>query len=284
MITDMKSFNNGIWIGARAAMMGSILMLFAIIYAQPAYGQIAASKDQQNARVDAGSSESASRVAPGDLLPISLKLSNFGGGMRVDALIAYSILDATGREISSTSETVAVETTASFIKSVQIPFDTAPGTYTALTSVTYAGQLTPAISRFSFRVERKILGLFQSDFLLYGGASSIITICVLLLSYILVERRRKARFTPFDYSGISKDRRTFYEILSDTIMQMRQRVGDDALVIASRTAGLTIDPETGRVLALTEPPGKVIAALVSEYERFLGKKVSFSFRKDTTSA
>jgi hypothetical protein len=101
---------------------------------------------------------------------------------------------------------------------------------------------------------------------------------MIFLGHGLIKRRRTTRLTPFDYSNIAHGERTFYEILSDTIMEMRGRVGDDALDIAAGVAGLTIDKNTGRVLAITEHPSKVIAALVSEYEKTLGKKVSFSFR------
>ncbi|HEY4515865.1 MAG TPA: hypothetical protein VJH67_01605 [Candidatus Paceibacterota bacterium] len=219
------------------------------------------------------------RVAPGEILPISVRLSNFGGGKRVDVLIEYSIFSSTGKEIYSISETVAVETTANFIKSIQIPLGTVSGTYTAKTSIIYGGQLAPAITQFPFKVERKILGLFQSDFFLYGGITLIISFFALLLGRVLI-KRRKSRFAPFDYSNIPHNERTFYEILSDTIMQMRQRVGDDALFIASNISGLQIDKKNGRVLAITESPAKVIAVLVSKYEKILGKKVSFSLRRE----
>ena len=63
---------------------------------------------------------------------------------------------------------------------------------------------------------------------------------------------------------------------------MRTRVGDDALLIASNINGLKIDKETGRVLDLTDSPAKIIATLVAEYEKVLGKKVSFSFREEKT--
>jgi hypothetical protein len=86
------------------------------------------------------------------------------------------------------------------------------------------------------------------------------------------------KLTTFDYSYIPLNRRTFYEILSDTIMNMRGRVGNDALLIASQIEGLRIDTENGRTLAMTEPPARIIASLVSEYERLLGERVSFSFR------
>jgi hypothetical protein len=106
---------------------------------------------------------------------------------------------------------------------------------------------------------------------------------MVLLSYLLVKRRRKTRLTPFDYSNIPHNERTFYEILSDTIMQMRSRAGDEALLIASHIDGLKIDKETGQVLAIDENPARIIATLVYEYEKLLGKKVSFSFRRENPS-
>lgn len=237
-----------------------------------------------NAQVATSNTGTAVKVAPGELLPIAVKLSNFGGGSRVDVFIQYAIIANSGTEISSTSETVAVETTANFVKTVQIPSSTTPGTYTAKTSITYQGQLVPATTQFTFTVERKILGLFQSNFLLYGGITLAVSICMIGIGYALIKRRRANRFTPFDYSNIPHNKRTFYEILSDTIMEMRERVGDDALRIAANIEGLKIDPKNGRVLAMTEHPSKIIATLVSEYEKNLGKKVSFSFRKETTDS
>ena len=73
--------------------------------------------------------------------------------------------------------------------------------------------------------------------------------------------------------GVHKDERVFYEPVSDTIFNMRQKVGERALDIASHVDGLTIDKKTGRVLKLTRNPSKIIAELVSEYEKNLGKKV-----------
>lgn len=228
--------------------------------------------------VDTSNAGLVVKVAPGELLPISVKLSNFGSNNRVDVLVTYGIFASNGNEIYSTNETVAVETTASFVKTIQIPFSASPGIYTAKTSIVYQGQLVPATTQFPFTVERKILGLFQSDFFLYGGVTLLVCIIALALGWVLVRSRRKGRFVPYDYSAITRDKRTFYEILSDTIMQMRQRVGDDALFIASQIDGLKIDKETGRVISITESPAKIIAVLVSEYEKKLGKKVSFSFR------
>jgi len=273
MTIKMKSANNAFTSSLVIMAMGLIFLPF-VVFAQ--------SDVTKNAQVDTSNAGVVVKVAPGELLPISVKLSNFGGGNRVDVLVAYSIVTSAGQEIYSSSETVAVETTDNFVKTIQIPFGTAPGIYTAKTSITYNGQLVPATTQFSFTVERKIFGLFQSDFFLYGGITLFASICVVFLGYVLVRRRHKTRFVPFDYSNIPRAERTFYEILSDTIAQMRGRVGDDALTIASRINGLKIDTETGRILDLNESPAKIIATLVSEYEKLLGKKVSFSFRSEKT--
>ena len=228
-------------------------------------------------RVDTSSAGLITKVAAGELLPISVKLANFGGGKRVDVLVKYSIFNNVGTEIYSTNETVAVETTANFVKTIQIPFDTPPGRYVVKTAIIYGGQVVPAITEFPFTVERKILGLFQSDFFLYGGIILLASLAAVLFGYGLMSRRR-TRYEPFDYSNQPKNNRIYYEIVSDTIGQMRQQSGERALEIAAHTPGLIIDEKTGRVLGITESPSKVVANLVSEYEKTLGKKVSFSFR------
>jgi hypothetical protein len=267
---NTKLIKNTMLVCLLAAMAGFFMLPAAL-------AQTAAIKDAQ---VDTGNAGLAVRVAPGELLPISVKLSNFGGNNRVDVLITYGIFanNGNGDQIYLTNETVAVETTASFVKTIQIPFGTAPGIYIAKTSIIYGGQLVPATTQFSFTVEKKIFGLFQGAFFLHGGVTLLVVILALVLVWIMVKRRRKGRFTPFDYSNIPRDKRIFYEILSDTIMQMRQRVGDDALLIASQIDGLKINEETGRIISIAESPSKVIAVLVLEYEKKLDKKVSFSFR------
>jgi hypothetical protein len=235
-------------------------------------------------RVDTSSAGLTMRVAPGEILPISVKLANFGGGKRVDVLVKYSIINSAGDEIYSTNETVAVETTANFVKTIQIPFSTPPGNYIAKTSIIYGGQEVPATTQFPFIVEQKILGLFRSEFFLYGGITLLVSIFAGLFGYALVKRRRQSRFAPIDYSDVPKEDRIFYELISDTVMSMRQKVGDDALDIASGIDGLVIDEKTGRVLKLTRFPSKVVADLVSGYEKSLGKKVSFSFRKEKSDS
>ncbi len=223
----------------------------------------------------------ASRVAPGELLPLSVKLLNFGNRKKVDVTISYKITDGRGTIIYHAKETVAVETTATFVKTIQIPFEALPGRFVAESSIVYQGQVAPAVTDFPFTVERKILGLFSSDFYRYSLIIILLSVLLTALGRFFV-KRRATRFEPFDYSDIPHNERVFFELLSDTIMEMRQRVGDKALAVARQIDGLVIDPKTGRVLKLTGSPSKIIAELVSGYEQALGKKVSFSFRREKT--
>ncbi len=236
-------------------------------------------QEAQNKAVQSTSASLDVKVAPGELLPVSIKLSNFGGGKRVDVTIVYLITSHKGVEIYKTTETVAVETTNNFVKTIQIPTSATPGIYTAKTSIVYQGQVTPATTEFTFTVEKKILGLFQNEFFLYGGMMLLLGIVAVFIVYRFAKRRSVSRFSPIDYANIPRDDRVFYELISDTVLGMRQKVGDRALEIASEVEGLEIDEETGRIIKLTRNPSKIIAEIVSGYEKTLGKKVSFSLRE-----
>lgn len=241
-------------------------------------GGVAAEQVLKDAEVKTGGGGFISRVAPGEFLPLSVKLLNFGGGRRVDVIINYEIFDSEGNSVLSENETVAVETTASFVKLIQIPLDTPPGKYVARSSILYQDQVVPATTQFPFTVERKIAGIFLSQFILYAGIALAIGIAFAVVSRLIIKRQRATRFAPYDYSQVSKEKRLFFELISDTIMQMRRRVGDEALDIAMEIKGLKIDEE-GHVLAIEKSPSKIIAILVLAYEKSLGQKVSFSMRR-----
>ena len=239
-----------------------------------------ASQIKEEAQVDTSSAGLVAKVAPGELLPVSISLLNFGGNRKVDVELRYAIFSSVGEEIQSSKDTIAVETTANFVKTLQIPFSTKPGIYIVRTSIFYKDQIVPATTEFPFTVEYKILGLFQDDFFLYGGVTILIAVFMGYIGHILVKHRRLARLVHLDYSYVPHSKRVFYELLSDTIMEMRERVGDVALAVASHIEGLQIDEETGRILKLSGSPSKIIAELVSGYEKALDQKVSFTFRKE----
>lgn len=220
------------------------------------------------------------RVAPEELLPISVKLTNFGGGKRVDVVIEYRILNENGNVVLTEKETVAVETTASFIKVIQIPRNVPPGRYTAESSIAYQGQKVPAAGSYQFTVERKIAGIFVSQFMVYGAVTLLVGSLFAVVSRLIVKKKdRASRLTPHEYPQIQKEDRIFYEIISDIIMQMRYRVGDQALEIAKSIDDLSLDEKNGRVLKVKKSPAKIIALLILKYEKLLGQRINFALRR-----
>jgi len=219
-----------------------------------------------------------SRIAPGEFLPVSVKLVNFGSQKRIDVIVNYKILDANNKEIYLESETVAVETTASFIKRIQLPYTIKHGLYTLVSSLNYPYQKQPAVSKFPFLVEEKIGGFFKSDLILYSIAFVLVILIAIVLTYLLAGVGRKRRVIFHDYSDKSKEQMIYYEMLSDIISEMRLRIGDDALEIAKNIPDLEINGKNGLIINIKNEPAKIIALLISRYEKLLGKKISFGLR------
>ena len=232
---------------------------------------------QEGSEIKTSSGNLVTRVAPGELLPVQVNLTNFGGGKRVDVTINYHILDRNGNDVVTENETVAVETTASYIKIIQIPRNVPPGQYTAEARITYQGQKVSATANYQFTVERKIAGMFVSQFAVYGIITVFVGIVFVILSRLIKKKLRVSRLAPHEYPETPKEERIFYEIISDIIAQMRQRVGNKALDIAKSIDDLVIDENNGRILIIKKSPAKIIAFLILKYEKMLGEKVSFAF-------
>jgi hypothetical protein len=254
-----------------------VLLLFLFLFSIfPSVFYVGA-QDTSNL-IKTGSETGNNKIAPGEILPVSLKLVNFGSQKRVDVIVTYQILDSKGEQVFSDSETVAVDTTASFIKKIKLPDTIKPGVYTVQTSMKYPYQEAPAVSRFQINVENKIGGFFIRDLFLYGAIILVLLVIAAVITYFLSKKRPDFDIDYHDYSDKPEDQIIFYEILSDIISEMRLRIGDDALKIAEDIAGLRIEAKTGKVLEIKDNPAKIIAELVSRYEKLLGKKVSFSIR------
>jgi hypothetical protein len=226
------------------------------------------------AQVETASAALATRVGPGDTLPVQVKLSNFGSNKRVDVSIQYLVLDANNQVIVNQSEVVAVETTASFIHNLALPSTIHSGTYIARTNVTYSGQEAPAFATYQFTVEQKFAGVFVTDLYIYVGIVLLLLILIAFLIFAL--RRRRGTETAFTYENIPHEQRIYYQIIGDMIHQMRLEVGVAAIEMAVVIPGLVLDRSTGRIVALREDPPTMIAQLVAQYESQFGRKMNFS--------
>lgn len=230
-------------------------------------------------KIETAGAVSQSHFAPGEFLPISVKLLNFGTDRRVDVSITYKVLDALDNEVISSTETVAVETTASFVKLLQLPRSLPTGRYTASAAILYAGQEFPATAQFEFLVRQKFAGYFLSEWLIYGIVIVLLGFMAFLIGRSLFKKDKSGRLNSSDYSDVPKNDRVFYEILSDIITQMRLRVGDKAIEIAKGIEGLEISEDTGQIIQITKNPAKIVAILILKYENELGEKVSFALRQ-----
>lgn len=255
--------------------VGGILLSLASIVTLPlsAYGQ----------ELQTGGDGLTTRIAPGEALPLTVRLANFGNNDATDVSIRYEIINATGSAIVTQTETVAVQTTASFVKQIQLPNSITPGLYTARTSIVYDGQRVPATATQQFTVERKLFGLFMSDFIASLVAVGIVLLLVLLLILLLQRYRKQSVFAPLNYAHIPRDKRVYYEIVSDAIQQMRYHEGDAAVRLVTDIPGLTLNATSGEVIALTQNPSEIIAAIVLRYEKAFGKQVNFAFTEGNES-
>ncbi|MFA5771088.1 MAG: hypothetical protein WC894_06395 [Patescibacteria group bacterium] len=207
-----------------------------------------------------------SRLAPGEILPISVKLSNFGNNQRIDIKIQYQILNFKKDVVVEAGDTVAVETTASFIKLIQLPDNLSKGRHTAIVTIFYPDQKFPAVSKFDFFVENKIAGIFVNQLIFFVIFIVILCLIFLILGRLTVKRARFSRLKPHEYSHIPKNTRIYYEIINDIIMQLRYHAGDKAINLVKEIRGLVIDENTGKVLRVTEDPAKIISALILRYK------------------
>ena len=226
------------------------------------------------------------RIAPGEFLPVSVKLVNFGSERRIDVIINYKIFNNADKdvyqqkEVYSESETVAVETTASFVKRIQVPYSFNSGFYSLVTVLDYPYQESPAISKTPFFVEKKVGGFFKSDLIVYSIflflIIAVVVLMAILITYILSRHKKThSMVIQYDYSGKPKGQIIYYEILSGIISQMRLRIGDKALEIAKAVPDLEMNEKTGEIIEIKKEPAKIISSLISQYEELIGQPISF---------
>lgn len=267
------------------------LITFLVLFFIMAPGGVSLVKAQNDSsgidfgKLSVGSENASSRIAPGEFLPISVKLINFGYEKRIDVIVEYKIFNNSDKEsylqeeVYSEGETVAVETTASFVKRIQLPYSLEPGYYTLVTVLHYPYQEQPAVSKFPFLVEKKFGNFFQSDLLLYAGLLFGAIFIVFLITFLFNRNRKVYGVGHFDYSHKPKNEIIYYEILSDVISQMRLRVGDKAIQMARDIPELEINEKNGMILNIKKNPAKITALLISRYENLIGNPISFDLNK-----
>ena len=122
------------------------------------------------------------RVAPGRELFTEITLLRAKGIDKIDVLVKYVIKNEKGEEIYTSTETVAIETKTSFVKSFQIPEEIAVGNYILYVTTKYNGEIATSNASFSV-IEKKFWGGENMIFI-------IIIIIIIILLFILYELKR----------------------------------------------------------------------------------------------
>ncbi len=129
-------------------------------------------------------------VKKGSDLPININLYNLGDIGRIDANITYVIKNDANKEVATSQETLAVETQASFIKTLAIPSSIPDGNYIVYVRADY--QDTSAGASAFFTVKSSSETLSQNIFIFLGGALLLLIISIYILLHF--EHGRKQSF------------------------------------------------------------------------------------------
>ncbi len=101
--------------------------------------------------LDISISSNANNYLAGENINYQVYLSNMGSNNRYDATIKYLISDDLSNTITRKEETIAIETTASINRNIQLPTNIKPGKYTLLAIASY-GQNEEAKSSLEFEI------------------------------------------------------------------------------------------------------------------------------------
>ncbi len=110
-------------------------------------------------------------VAPGENVWFSTKFFNLGAIGRQDVTLTYEIRDAAGTVRASKTETVAVQTQASFVGNLEVPHEARDGTYRIVSRVTtleVPAQSQEAVAEFNVKTKSA-----ANDAILYVGAAGV---------------------------------------------------------------------------------------------------------------
>jgi len=216
-------------------------------------------------KIEVTAIEQFQTVSPDESLPVSIKLLNMGGSGRVDVKLTYRILDVGNNKISEEVETVAVETTANFVKQIKIPANLKPGRYFLLADLEYPDQKFPAVAKIPFQVEYKFLGLFLSQLAIL---SAVIIVGLILIWLVIhyINKPRRVIMSKFEYKKIPARQKPYYELISDIILTMRLHLGDKAVKVANKIEGLNVSDQ-GEVLEIKKEPAEIVTLLTVAFQQ-----------------
>lgn len=102
-------------------------------------------------------------ASAGDEILTSIRITNLAAEAREDVYLDFWVEDSSGNSMLNNRETVAVETTANFVRSFELPESLVVGDYTAHASVTdFDGKSSAASTNFSIAEKKTNLYPFYT--------------------------------------------------------------------------------------------------------------------------
>jgi len=138
------------------------------------------SKEEFNLRVEIPSEYKT--INEGEKIWFTVKILNLANQERVDVQLVYEIKEESGKIITSRKETVAIETQASFVGSIEIPKETKKGAYILdVQMISANGDISYGHTTFKISEKKDILFYIQEYYLfIIIGISLIFIISILI--------------------------------------------------------------------------------------------------------
>jgi len=169
------------------SMLAIALLLFAlgILIKNPSITFYAINENSQNNfNLEVKIAENYKSITTGENIWFTTKIMNLGGTERMDITLKYSILDEKSNIIAEKSETMAIETQASFVGNLKVPDNAEKGDYN-LNVELFVNNNKEAESYDSFKINKK------NNKNLYYLIAGIMTLLFLaLLIYLCIKSKK----------------------------------------------------------------------------------------------
>lgn len=139
---------------------------------------------QGNFNVEISLPNSYKSVSAGEEIWFTVKTVNLGSENRVDITLNYQIIGLNNEVISSKSQTLAIETQASFVGRISLPENASPGKYALKVTLNPIGASSVAQSQVTFDVVAKKTDA-QTIKYIYILLAAVLGI--ILLAYIFIK-------------------------------------------------------------------------------------------------
>jgi len=210
-------------------------------------------------------------IAPGDEILVETILDQFRFNKKTDVVVNYEVKDQDMGSILKQHQTVAIETQASFLKTIDLPQDIPTGRYTLFNSIQNLDSTILATANTSFEVAKPSPGYSESKNIFIITHRSIVVLCLIagltILLGILLMNKKKVPTSPHNI----KEKNISYRDLVETIVKQNSFFGGDkSITLANEVKGLSVS-QKGDVIKMCGNGLETIKSLIRLYRLSIGE-------------